>query len=329
MHLVSALTMIVFLQVNASSEQIGSVSSVVPAQVAREAGIAPARRKVSKRHLEIIDGLAANPERKRTKGSSLLRDAQKLFQEEGLDEMNRATILRYMRDSAIKQGISNRNKVVTEAHRKIIRELPAGTCGMKELLQIASRRFEEAGLEKISGDTVRKHLKNRERSENADYVVMEEVEEEKQDLENPWFGAIFSAAHREAVRDVVFSSLDKTDDLDNVFDTEEFEVTNLVPQRPMKIERVRFSKAHKDILLEILSKRINSCNDKKLLWKEVSQEFEKRGLKRVTRRTLWNHLKMINSADVSQKYHDKHITAENEDLADAVGGLLLLRDGEA
>jgi hypothetical protein len=35
------------------------------------------------------------------------------------------------------------------------------------------------------------------------------------------------------------------------------------------------------------------------------------------------------SQDEFQEYQDKHITAENEDLADAVGGLLLLRDGEA
>jgi hypothetical protein len=43
-----------------------------------------------------------------------------MFQEEGLDEMKCATIRRYMRDSAMKQVISNRNKVVTEAHRKQI-----------------------------------------------------------------------------------------------------------------------------------------------------------------------------------------------------------------
>ena len=53
---------------------------------------------------------------------------------------------------------------------------------MKELFQIASTRFEEAGLGKISGETIRKHLKNRDRSENEDYVVMEQVKEEKKDL---------------------------------------------------------------------------------------------------------------------------------------------------
>jgi hypothetical protein len=273
------------------------------------------QQKVSKRHSEILDSLAALPPRKKVKGVSLELDAQKQFQEEGLAPLKSATIRVRLRASSAKQGISNRNKVLTEAHRKIIRELPAGTCGMKESFQIASRRFEEAGLEKISLETIRKHLKNRDRSENEDYVVMKQVEEEKKDLENPWFGAIFSSAHREAVRDVVFSSLDKTDDLENVLDTEEFKRTNLVPQRPAKIERVMFSKEHKDILLEFLSKRRIPPQDEKLLLAEVSQEFENRWLKRVTRKTLWNHLKIMNSADFSQKNDDEDIPVEDEECS--------------
>ena len=137
---------------------------------------------VSKRHMEIIDSLAALPPRKKVKGVSLELDAKKKFQEEGLAAFEGSTIRGWLRASAKNQGILNRNKIVTDAHRKIISELPAGTCGVKELFEIASRRFEEAGLEKICCSTIRKHLKTR------DSVVMEEEEEEKQDVENPWFG---------------------------------------------------------------------------------------------------------------------------------------------
>ena len=162
MHLVSALT-ILFLQVNGSVEQIGSLADGLPAQVAAgEAEIAPARRKVSKRHLEIIDALAANPERKRTKGSSLERDAQKMFQEEGLDEMKGATIRRYMRDSAIKQGIPNRNVAFTEAHEEIMKEVCENADFKSfDLFQAASNRFDEAGLQKVSYDLCRRYYTRR------------------------------------------------------------------------------------------------------------------------------------------------------------------------
>ena len=252
-------------------------------------------RKVSKRHAEIIDSLAALPPRKKVKGVSLELDAQKQFQEEGLAALNGSTLRKCLRASAVKQG----TKIVTEAHREIIRELPAGIFGVENLYQIASQRFVEAGLEKLTDFTFRAHLKylGYTGDKAAPMAEQQEVNDQSEELS---------------------SNICPPSD-----ETENFNL-------PVKKQRVRFSKAHKEFLLEFLSKPMNAPHEKKEhLWKEVSEEFEKRGLKRVSRKTLWKHLKMMNSADLSQKSDDEDITVEDEDLADAVGGLLFLRNGHS
>lgn len=246
-------------------------------------------QKVSKRHAEIIDSLAALPPRKKVKGVSLELDAQKKFQEEGLAPLKSATVRSRLRASSAKQGIPNRNKIVTEAHVRILREIVEKNCGGKDLFQVASKRFEEAGLEKLTAFTFRKHLK--------------------------YLG--YATAEQQEVNDLGEESSDGTsNNCPSSGETEDLskKATEMSPE----------NLPNKDILLEFLSsKRINFCHDKELLWNEVSQEFENRGLKRVARNTLWKHLKM-NSADLSQKTDDEDITAE--DVADAAGGLLLLRD---
>lgn len=122
------------------------------------------RRAITDRHWDIIDELAALPPRKKVKGESLELDAQKRFWEEGLAEMNIATIKKYRRLSALRQGIASRNIGFSDAHKKILRDLvqnmDSKSLRETEILAMAERRFDEAGLTRLGRNSLTRHFRN-------------------------------------------------------------------------------------------------------------------------------------------------------------------------
>ena len=160
---------------------------------------------------------------------------------------------------------------------------------------------------------------------------------------------IITAAHSRVFRSLVYSSSDTLDSIYNLA-TEAFKSRNLVPlcyssflglyfgpgslsrfvgnkrsaeTPPVKEKRVYFSNAHRETMLEYIHKPENTSEEREFLFKEVSKEFEMRGIEKISKQTFMRHLKVI-AADLLQK-EAALITAE-EEVADAVGALLFLGD---
>lgn len=194
--------------------------------------------------------------------------------------------------------------------------------------KVARKIFQLRGLEDVGRSTIYRYLKlAREKLTNAasPESISSSARGERQVVKNLCFESsqtadIFSAAHGEVLANLVCSSSDDTaEDLFKLA-TEEFKRRNLVPLsyssflrhysgRSVKEKTVIFSDAHRDIMLGFIQKLAAYTEDEEeeLLFNEVSQEFDKRGLKKVSKNTFMDHLKRLLS-----------------DEEDAVGGLLLL-----
>ena len=166
-------------------------------------------------------------------------------------------------------------------------------------------------------------------------------------------GKTFTSAHSKVFRNLVFSPSDTVDTVYNLA-TEAFKSRNLVPlcynsflglllgagslsrfvsdtrsveAPPVKEKRVNFSDAHREIMLEFIHQAENTAEEREFLFKQVSQVFEKRGIEKISKRTFMRRLKKI-AADVFPQNEAAPIMSE-EEVADAVGALLFLRDTEA
>jgi hypothetical protein len=91
---------------------------------------------------------------------------------------------------------------------------------------------------------------------------------------------------------------------------------------PVREKKVTFSDAHRKIMSEFIYQAEYTSEERELMFEEVSKEFEKRGIEKISKRTFMSRLKVI-AADLFSPKEDGPFTAEDED---AVGALLFLRD---
>lgn len=276
-------------------------------------------------HSEIMDAVAGN-KRGRTSaaaddGMDLSKEASQSFEKEGVRKVSR-----------------NEENVRVLKDEEEIRLPPAAVR--------SSDKITEEEVNQASAESAAVSVKRVPVDESWHAIVNRKV------VEPIVTAKIITSAHSKVFRNLVFSPSDTVDAVYSLA-TEAFKSRNLVPlcyssflglyfgagslsrylsnersveAPPVKEKRVNFSIAHREIMLEFIHKAENTSEERELLFKEVSKEFEKRGIDKISKQTFMRHFKGI-AADLFQK--EAALITSEEEVADAVGALLFLRDREA
>jgi predicted ATP-dependent protease len=193
--------------------------------------------------------------------------------------------------------------IITQAHLEIIDFVAK----QKGSTAVAREMFKQRGLKDFSKPTIYNYLRlARERWQSIEPDDDKEedlVEKNSENVDRELAGS---------------SSAGSVDD-----------VYKLATEACKRRKKILFSNGHRDFLLEFINELGYTVKDREVLFHTVSQEFLKKGLKKVSRKTFMKHLKR-NVSDLLLKNHDQPIMAEDEEeVAGAVSGLLFLRKGEA